>query len=322
MNWKKKLAAGTALTALTAGTIYVINKSINFIATRNNYLEQTPGNYYEWRFGKIYYTKKGSGSPILLIHDLKPGASSYEWNKVENTLAKTNTVYSIDLLGCGRSDKPNLTYTSYLYVQLITDFIKHVISSKTDIIVSGESCPSVILACHVDESIIDKIIMVNPPDLKTMTAVPTKRTKILKHLINSPFVGTMLYNILNTKNSIQTLFETEYFYDPANVESHYISLYHETAHLCAGRGKYLFSCIKGRYTNSSILHCLKSLNNSIFIIAGAGDSELKRTAEQYKEQLASIEVVPINKTKALPQLEDANVFLEHVSILFDIDLEK
>lgn len=320
MNWKKKLAAGTALTALTAGTIYLINKSINFVATRNNYLEQTPGNYYEWRFGKVFYTKKGSGSPILLIHDLKSGSSSYEWNKIENSLSKTNTVYSIDLLGCGRSDKPDITYTSYLYVQLITDFIKHVISSKTDIIATGESCSSVLLACHVDDSIINKILMVNPPDLKSMTAIPTKRTKILKHLINSPFVGTMLYNILNTRNSIETAFESDYFYDPANIDPHYIDIYVETAHLCNGRGKHLFSCVKGRYTNSSILHCLKSLNNSIFIIAGNGDSENKKIADQYKEQLPSIEVVTINKTKALPHLEDANVFLEHVSILFDLDL--
>ncbi len=322
MNWKKKLAAGTALTTLTAGTIYIINKSVNIIATRNNYLEQEPGNYYEWRFGKIFYTKKGNGSPILLIHSLNPGSSSYEWNKIENSLSKTNTVYSIDLLGCGRSDKPNVTYTSYLYVQLITDFIKHVISCKTDIIVSGESCPSVLLACHADQTIINKVLMVNPPDLKSMTAVPTKRTKILKYLINSPFVGTMLYNILNTRNAIETLFESEYFYDPANVDPHYVDVYFETAHSCNGRGKHLLSCIKGRYTNSSILHCLKSLNNSIFIISGNGNPENKKIADQYKEQLPSIETVVINKTKQMPQFEDSNVFMEHVNILFDLELNE
>ena len=92
------------------------------------------GSYYEWKFGKIYYTKKGDGKPLLLIHDLTTSSSAYEWNKVIDKFSKTNTVYCLDLLGCGRSDKPNLTYTNYLYVQLLTDFIKHVIGDKTDII--------------------------------------------------------------------------------------------------------------------------------------------------------------------------------------------
>ena len=52
---------------------------------------------------------------------------------------KDHTVYTIDLLGFGRSEKPNLTYTNYLYVQLVTDFIQNIIGEKTDIIASNES---------------------------------------------------------------------------------------------------------------------------------------------------------------------------------------
>ena len=81
-------------------------------------------NYFEWRFGNIYYTKKGTGSPILLIHDTLPGASGYEWSKIEDELAIDHTVYTVDLLGCGRSDKSSITYTNFVYVQMISDFIK------------------------------------------------------------------------------------------------------------------------------------------------------------------------------------------------------
>ena len=49
--------------------------------------------------------KFGSGKPLLLIHDLDPSSSAYEWNQLEQQLAKDFTVYSIDLPGCGRSDK-------------------------------------------------------------------------------------------------------------------------------------------------------------------------------------------------------------------------
>ena len=37
---------------------------------------------YEWRFGKIRYTKKGTGTPVLLLHDLTEGSSIYEYHKL------------------------------------------------------------------------------------------------------------------------------------------------------------------------------------------------------------------------------------------------
>ena len=65
-------------------------------------------------------------------------------------LEKTNTVYTIDLLGCGRSDKPNITYTNYLYVQLIDNFIKDVIKEKTDVVATGSSVSFTVMACNME----------------------------------------------------------------------------------------------------------------------------------------------------------------------------
>lgn len=103
--------------------------------------------YYEWLFGKVRYTKKGNGNPLLLIHDLAPGSSSYEFSRISSELAKTNEVYILDLPGYGLSDKQNITYTNFLYVELVTDFIKNVIGKKTDVITSGDSSIA-IMACH------------------------------------------------------------------------------------------------------------------------------------------------------------------------------
>ena len=79
---------------------------------------------YSSRFGDIFYTKKGHGTPLLLIHDLKCAASAAEWDSIIDSLAENHTVYALDLLGCGRSEKPKMTYTNYIYVQLINNFIK------------------------------------------------------------------------------------------------------------------------------------------------------------------------------------------------------
>ena len=48
-------------------------------------------------FWQYLLYKKGTGSPILLIHDALPGASGYEWSKIEDELAVDHTVYTVDL---------------------------------------------------------------------------------------------------------------------------------------------------------------------------------------------------------------------------------
>ena len=318
MSWKKKLAGITALAGATTVTIHMINKFIYFSATLDNLLGNPSGSYYEWKFGKIFYTKQGTGQPVLLIHDLNTYSSSYEWNRVVDSLAKTYTVYCIDLIGCGRSDKPSLTYTNYLYVQLITDFIKQVIGDKTDVIATGESGAFILAACQNDDSIINQVMLVNPHDIQLLSKIPSKRTKILTWLINTPILGTFLYNILTRKSEVENLFYMDYFYDKNKIEDGTVNTYYEAAHSGNASSKYLFASLKGNYTTINIRHCLESLNNSIFIITGGGNPEYKNWSEKYIEILPSIESVEVDHTKYLPQLESPEEFIEQINIFFSV----
>ncbi len=318
MSWKKKFTACTIITGIAASAVHVINRFVYYISTLDNLLLEKNAEYYDWRFGRIFYTKCGSGSPILLIHDLDVCSSSYEWKKIINTLSKTNTVYTLDLLGCGRSDKPNLTYTNYLYVQLISDFIKHKIGEKTDIIATGESSSFSLMACGNDDSIINKIILVNPSNLVSLSKIPTKKTKSLRFIISTPILGTFLYNNIINKRTIESNFNMNYFYDHNKIEEKDILSYFEASHIDNTRSKYLYGSIISRYTNANIISCLKKLNNSIFIIVGNSNPENILIANQYQNQLPSIEIVEISKTKHLPHMEMPKEFTEQVKILFDI----
>ena len=123
---KHKIITFAALMTAATAVVHFTNRTIAAAAQLKQVLRISNDKFFEWRFGNIYYTKKGTGSPVLLIHDTLPGASGYEWNKIENELASEHTVYTIDLLGCGRSDKPGITYTNFVYVQMICDFIRKV----------------------------------------------------------------------------------------------------------------------------------------------------------------------------------------------------
>ena len=88
----KKLGTAILLTGITTFTIHMINKVQFSFSTVKNILSCPNNKYYEWRFGKIRYIKKGSGSPVLLLHDLTPGSSSYEFSAIIDELAEKRCV--------------------------------------------------------------------------------------------------------------------------------------------------------------------------------------------------------------------------------------
>ncbi|MCD2493275.1 alpha/beta fold hydrolase [Lacrimispora sp. NSJ-141] len=303
MSKKSKFAKGVLLAAATAGIIAAINKFIFIKSTAKNLLEKEKSNIYSWRFGDIFYTKIGHGKPLLLIHDLKTASSGYEWNKVLKYLSKSHTVYAVDLLGCGRSHKPNLTYTNFLYVQLLTDFIKSVIGHRADVIATGSSCAFVITACNNNSELFDKIVLINPDTVLRCGQTPNKYGKGYKFLIDLPVIGTLIYNIANSRRSITDKFSTVNYSDSNNIEPETISIYHESAHLGDSSAKALYASIKSNYTCLSINHSLKNINNSIFIIGGEREMQIQETIEDYCLVNPAIEYEIINETAHLPQME-------------------
>ncbi|MCM1567981.1 MAG: alpha/beta hydrolase [Roseburia sp.] len=292
------------LASVTAATIHVINRVDDSHATMKDVLNSTENMYYEWRFGKIRYTKRGNGSPVLLIHDLNAGSSSYEFSKIIGGLSKKHEVYCIDLLGYGLSDKPNITFTNYLYVQMITDFIKTIIGRKTDIAATGNAFPLAVMTCHNDKELVQNLVGINPQNLYQLNQIPSKQTRALSLLMEIPILGTFLYHLHTNKSSLTRSFEEEYFYNPYKVEEKDILAYLEASHTAKHHAKHAQASLLGRYTNTNIIHALKEINNNIYIIAGKNENDIKNIIENYSYYNSAIEVSYIPRTKHLPQLEN------------------
>lgn len=313
MDVKKTIKRTAIFTGITLGTMHVVNRFFAYIATADDYLKKDTLKYYDWKYGKISYTKKGSGDPILLVHNFNVYSSIHEWHNIVDELSKTNTVYCIDLLGCGCSERPALTYTNYLYVQLLTDFIKEVIKEKTNVIVSRDSSPFVLMACANDETIIDQVIMINPQNLVALAKVPTTQSKILKNIMYLPVIGTFIYNIKTRKDVITERFTSAYYYNQNKVDEKDILACFEAAHKEKSHSKYLYGCQISRYTNANITFCLKKLKNKITIIIGNDNPENMLSASQYQNLVPSIEIVGINHSKMLPHVEKSDEFISVVN---------
>lgn len=300
---KKNVARFLFLTAIVGTGLHAFNRFVNKTACMKELLSYDIGDYYDWKHGKIYYTKSGQGSPLLLIHDLHPASSSYEWKKMMHKLEKNHTVYTIDLLGCGRSEKPYLTYTNYLYVQLITDFIKDVIEQKTDVIATGSSASFTIMACNMEKQLFKKLILINPDDLNSLKKNPNKKTNIAKLLLELPIIGTFLYNMNVHEMKIHELFRDKYYSKEQLIPAKTKDAYFESAHINDGAGKYLYASMISNYTNISVTHALANIENQIHIIAGRKRAHSLDIANAYKKCNKNIEVTFISNVNMLPQME-------------------
>ncbi|MCL1465107.1 alpha/beta fold hydrolase [Argonema galeatum] len=98
-----------------------------------------PGSYWQWREQSIYYVRAGQGHPqrppLLLIHGF--GASTDHWRKNIAELSQDFEVWAIDLLGFGRSAKPNWQYSGDLWRDQLNDFITQVIDKPA--VLAGNS---------------------------------------------------------------------------------------------------------------------------------------------------------------------------------------
>lgn len=314
---KKNIKHFFLLTAIAVGAIHMVNRFIDMTAEMKNILKSQNGNYYDWKNGKIYYSKKGSGSPVLLIHELNPISSSYEWCRFIKKLEKNHTVYAIDLLGCGRSDKPYLTYTNYLYVQLITDFIHNVIQEKPDVITTGRSVSLAILAEHMEKNLIGRIIAINPPALSEFEHTPDKFSTIRKFMIELPIVGTFIYNIRTHENNIAKELRNVYFHKPQLVSSKMLDAYYESAHMGNGHGRYLLASMEGHYTDNSIVHALKAMEIPLYIIQSRNIQNAVSTTDFYVKNNNQTEITYLSNAGLTPQLEVPDKLLSVIDMFLN-----
>jgi len=288
---------------VSAAAIYAYNKFVETTATQKNLLSKDNGEFYNWKNGNIFYTKTGTGSPLLLIHDADSSASSAEWYKIIHRLEKHHTVYCLDLLGCGRSDKPAFEYTNYLYVQMISSFVKDVIGEKTTVVATNISASFVVMANHIDDTLFDKIIFINPVSLKQLDVIPDQISKLKMRIVELPFIGTFIYNIMTNPPHIDEAFRTRYYERPQLISTTIEEVYYEAAHIHGSNGRYLYSSMLGNYLNNNMTHAIKSLSTPTLII---GSKEMKRYAlalDDYHKVNPNLEIIRITNGNLYPHME-------------------
>src|SRR5207237_9181417 len=133
-------------------------------------------HFFRWKHGRVFYKTSGSensGSPLVFIHGIGAGSSSFMWRKNFDELAKHFRVYAVDLLGFGFSDKPSAApYSADLYVELISDFLREVVARPAAIVAHTLSAAFAVRVADERPELINSLVLVSPTGADSLSARP------------------------------------------------------------------------------------------------------------------------------------------------------
>lgn len=187
-------------------------------------------HYYRWRGEDVAYTVAGEGPPILMVHGIYAGASSFEFRRSFGALSERFRVYALDLLGCGLSGKPDREYAPEDVSAQIEDFAREEIGSPTHLVASSLSAALAMPALVGSPRLFKKLVLICPTGYRSLDRPSGRLGDGVYAAFEAPVIGDSLYHALASRRSIRFYLERTAYHDPAFVTDELVEEYHRASH--------------------------------------------------------------------------------------------
>jgi pimeloyl-ACP methyl ester carboxylesterase len=304
--WKRILLSGGAILGAAAAYNAFARKGVDQLT---NLLGGEEGGF-EWRDHRIAFTKHGEGPPVLLVHGIHPAAWSYEWRNNVDALAKTNTVYTIDLLGFGRSDRPAIRYSARLYISLISDFVSRVIDAPCVLVASSLSGAYAIVLAARDPHRFPAVALIAPSGLVRQNEPVGLGGEAGRLAVETPIAGTAMFNALVSRPSLRRSLRSSYAND-ALVTRELVEIYYATSHQRGAR--HAPAAFLSGHLNIDVRNALRRLTQPALLVWGEqGSIAPVEEFRGFRELKRDFEISVLSPAGDLPhdeRAEDFNVIL-------------
>ncbi len=229
--------------------------------------------FFDWKYGKIFYKTAGtvhSGPPLVFIHGVGAGSSSFMWRKNFDVLARDFRVYAVDLLGFGFSDKPSTApYSADLYVDLITDFIREVAGYPANIVASSLGAAYAIRVADEHPELINSMVLNAPTGADKLNTRPGMAGAAFYGLLQSPVLGTSFYNVMASERSIRDYSRRHLFYDHRRVTNRVVANLYASSHQQGAQ--HAIAAFLSGYLNTDTRAAFSRLTQRVLLVWGKQD---------------------------------------------------
>lgn len=234
-----------------------------------------PSTYWTWRDQAIHYVVAGQARedrpPLLLVHGF--GASTDHWRKNIQGLQSDFQVWAIDLLGFGRSAKPNWQYSGDLWQAQLHEFITEVIGRPA--VLAGNSLGgygSLCVAANHPESAAGLVLLnsagpFSNPD-QAPPPPPNPIAKAIQSLLLLPLPSWLLFQYVRQPATIRRTLKQVYV-DKSAITDQLVEEIRRPA-LDPGAAKVFASVFKSRQ-GEKVDELLQKLTCPLLMLWGEGD---------------------------------------------------
>lgn len=229
--------------------------------------------------GTIRYYSSGEGSPLVLLHSINAGGSSHELESIFNHYSQTRKVIAIDLLGFGISDRPDIKYTSSIYVRHIKEILSYLskkYNSKIDVIALSLSSEYVATVAAENPDIINKLVLISPTGLgRRISSSYIGLKPVILWLLNQPILGQGIFNLLTSKVALNYYLSNYIFMDSSKLTAQLIDNYYKTTHTTGAKNASAYFISGMLFVKNAFLNYLR-LQTPTIIIRGTGAERITR----------------------------------------------
>lgn len=225
MKLRAALAAGVAV-----GGLAVLNKRLE---KRGGQLVNVLGGetrYYRWNGHDLAYTVAGEGEPLLMVHGIYAGASSFEFRKNFDELSQDFRVYALDLLGCGLSGRPRRRYAPEDVTSQVESFVREEIGDQAHLIASSLSAALCMPATVRSPRLFKKLVFICPTGYATLGERSGLLGDAIYGLFRTPVAGDSLYHAIVSRRGIRFYLGRMSYHDPQLVTDELVGSYYRTSH--------------------------------------------------------------------------------------------
>jgi len=146
--------------------------------------------YLEVKGSKIHYIEEGEGDPILFLHG-NP-MSSYLWRNIIPHLTKQGRCIAPDLIGMGKSDKPDIDYGFHDTYAYLDAFIKKLELKNITLVLHDWGSGMGFHYANLNRNNVKAIAFMEAMyDAPTLYDMPFAIQMMLK-MVRNPFFGSLL----------------------------------------------------------------------------------------------------------------------------------
>ncbi len=258
---------------------------------------------------KIAYHRIGAGQVILLVHGIT--TYSFIWRNLIDSLSKYHDVITIDLIGCGGSDKPlDVSYSLNQHSKILYEFMT-TLGIKKFHFISHDVGGGIgqIFAVNYPGRLIS-LVMINPVayDFWPVQPIIAMRTPIIRQLAMATLdmgvfkliVSRGLYNKKKASSELM-----DYFWKPMGTK----------------KGRKAFLHFAKCLNNKNLLDIaddLKTLTTPVLIIRGDADKFLSSSiCEKLHDEIPNSTLIKISTGGHFIQEDEPELIGDHINAFLE-----